>query len=226
MVLSWGFSMSWWGAAAEGEELLQPGLGSSQRGKTWPKYVCRLASLSTASNWARTAALLCSGCIVIPDRLHSKRGGSGLWGLGLLMHCTKHLRGLQLITAVTEGGDGGWEQGVLSRADVEGVCLCISNQHGCVCVQAWTPWAAGQGSGSGCGISRTWESGLNSRHSLASEATAVSGCLLRNLSYILWVFVRVLCQAHWLWKNNLTGFNLLPPPPSSSLLPLAFFFFL
>lgn len=71
-----------------------------------------------------------------------------------------------------------------------------------------------------------WESGLNSRHSPPSETTLCLVCLRYNLSYILRVFVRALCQTHWLWKNNLTGFNLLPPhPPSSSLLPLAFFFF-
>lgn len=88
----------------------------------------------------------------------------------------------------------------------------------------------GGGSGSGRGVSWTPESRLNSRHSPPSEATMNLVCLRYNLSYILCVFARARCQTHWLWKNNLTGFNLLPPsplpPPSSSLFPLAFCFFL
>lgn len=30
------------------------------------------------------------------------------------------------------------------------------------------------------------------------------------------------CQAHWLWKNNLTGFNCPPPPTSSFPSPFLF----
>lgn len=80
-----------------------------------------------------------------------------------------------------------------------------------------------QGSGSGRCVSWTRESRLNSRHSPPSEATMNLVCLHYNLSYILCVFVRARCQTHWLWKNNLTGFNLLPPPHPHSLLLLPSF---
>lgn len=60
--------------------------------------------------------------------------------------------------------------------------------------------------------------GLNSRHSpprcfwFVFSTTYLTSCAC----------VRVLRQARWLWKNNLSGFNLLPSllPPSSSPLPL------
>lgn len=66
------------------------------------------------------------------------------------------------------------------------------------------------------GSGKAEKSYLNSRHSLTSQAALFLG--FYNLSYIsLYVCVRGLCQAHWLWKNNLTGFNLLPPSPPPQL---------
>lgn len=47
-----------------------------------------------------------------------------------------------------------------------------------------------------------------------SEALSCLSCVSQSLA-----------KPHWLWKNNLTGFNLLPPPlPSLFLLPLFLFF--
>lgn len=80
----------------------------------------------------------------------------------------------------------------------------------------------------GHAVTRTQESGLNSRHSLGFEAALVlSGLHLLQLILHLACVVRALCQTHRLWKNNLTGFNLPPPlptPPPPPLPPLAFFF--
>lgn len=65
--------------------------------------------------------------------------------------------------------------------------------------------------GGGAVYTRTWESGLNSRNSPPSEATLLHKAV--STTYLTsFVCVCVLCQPHWLWKNNLTGFNLLPPP--------------
>lgn len=137
---------------------------------------------------------LCSGCTVIPV---PEEGGGG--PCGLLMYCTN----------ISEGCG----RSKLDRGRVEqDRCLTVGN-HLFVRVDV--------GQGSGRGVSRTWETGLNSRHSPTSEAALFLVCLFYNLSYILCVCERVLCQACWLWKNNLTGFNLSPPPPhphSSSFL--------
>lgn len=77
---------------------------------------------------------------------------------------------------------------------------------------------------SGRAVTRTWESGLNSRHSLLWSRVPSGLHLLQLISHLACV-VRALCQTHRLWKNNLTGFN-LPPPHATplSLLPLALFF--
>lgn len=144
--------------------------------------------------------------------------------------CTKQMRGLQLITAVTVR-TGSVEWGRCSVFVESPVFFKPARLFVCLRGPPLPPWAAGQGRAVGVGVGavgRTWESGLNSRHSLTSEATLCLVCLLYNLSYILCVFVRVLCQTHWLWKNNLTGFNLLPPssflfPPSPRV--FLFFFF-
>lgn len=67
----------------------------------------------------------------------------------------------------------------------------------------------------GHAVTRTQESGLNSRHSLGFEAALVlSGLHLLQLILHLACVARALCQTHRLWKNNLTGFNLPPPLPS------------
>lgn len=81
----------------------------------------------------------------------------------------------------------------------------------------WQRW-------SGRAVTRTWESGLNSRHSLLWSLVPSGLHLLQLISHLACV-VRALCQTHRLWKNNLTGFN-LPPPHATplSLLPLALFF--
>lgn len=45
-----------------------------------------------------------------------------------------------------------------------------------------------------------------------SNRPAFSLSLLQLISHLM--CARGLCQAHWQWKNNLTGFNLFLPPPS------------
>lgn len=77
-----------------------------------------------------------------------------------------------------------------------------------------------------CQFSWTWESGLNSRHSATSETATVFGIVfLSEALSCLSCVSQSLAKPHWLWKNNLTGFNLLPPPlPSLFLLPLFLFF--
>lgn len=70
----------------------------------------------------------------------------------------------------------------------EGWCRTDVSLWGITCLRVWmwTSWAAGQGSG--CGVRRTWETGLNSRHSPTSEAALFLVCLFYNLSYILCVW--------------------------------------
>lgn len=85
------------------------------------------------------------------------------------------------------------------------------------------------GQGGGCRVSRTCRKWVKFQAFSCDWSNTVSVfSLAHNLSYILRVFVRALCQTHWLWKNNLAGFNLLPPappapphlhPPSSFLFP-------
>lgn len=74
-----------------------------------------------------------------------------------------------------------------------------------------------------CQFSWTWESGLNSRHSATSETATVFGIVfLSEALSCLSCVSQSLAKPHWLWKNNLTGFNLLPPHPTSLPLPLSF----
>lgn len=98
--------------------------------------------------------------------------------------------------------------------------------HGCrqmfsagwpLCFRAawWQRW-------SGHAVTRTWESGLNSRHSLLWSRVPSGLHLLQLISHLACV-VRALCQTHRLWKNNLTGFNLPPPHATLSLFFLLHF---
>lgn len=64
-----------------------------------------------------------------------------------------------------------------------------------------------------------------SRHWSSAASCVFFFSLAHNLSYILRVFVRALCQTHWLWKNNLAGFNLLPSPTPLPLSPPCLRFF-
>lgn len=70
----------------------------------------------------------------------------------------------------------------------------------------------------------TWKWVKFQAFSHISNHSASSLSLLQLISHLM--CARGLCQAHWQWKNNLTGFNLFLPPTPSSLPPfLSFFFF-
>lgn len=116
--------------------------------------------------------------------------------------------------------DHSCNQGTGSAEPVRGGITCGFRTGAAVCAVCG---AGGQGGGRR--VSRTCRKWVKFQAFSCNWSNAVSVfSLAHNLSYILRVFVRALCQTHWLWKNNLAGFNLLPPPnptpPPPFLLPL------
>lgn len=171
-------------------------------------------------------ALLCSGCTVI----------SPLAGAGLLRRVSEpgaseeggKPQGRSITDAARKTSEGvSFHQWLTGSAGLEG------GHH----LRVFEPLAR-QAVGVGAGTQSVRRAGRKwvkfqafSRHwsSAVSPVCFFFFSLTHNLSYILRVFVRALCQTHWLWKNNLDGFNLLPPPtplpPPSLPHACAFFFF-